>query len=191
MAAHVTPRGAALAAPPQAVRRSPRQISVLLVESCRYFSTTPSGVHHLRVQVVINYGLLLVWEVLRLLRCSLLCLELGTSKSSLALYQSCMSMWNVWIILEIAVMRILVNDSIWLLIMMAPYSVIFHFSWTWLISNVHILQQMVSWSYNVRILDILEPISSFWSVLSSLKAIYFSLGHWENDLWMGKFAQWN
>ena len=57
-----------------------RELQVLLCDSIFL------GVHHLRVQVVINYGLLLVREVLRLLRCSLLCLELGTSKSSLALY---------------------------------------------------------------------------------------------------------
>jgi hypothetical protein len=101
-----------------------RELQVLLCDSVFL------DVHHLPVQEVINYGLLLVREVLRLLRCSLLCLELGTNKSSLALYQSCTSMWNVWIILEIAVMRILVNDSIWLLIMLAPCSFIFHFSWT-------------------------------------------------------------
>lgn len=66
-----------------------RELQVLLCDSVFL------GVHHLRVQVVINHGLLLVREVLRLLRCSLLCLELGTIKSSLALYQSCTSMSNV------------------------------------------------------------------------------------------------
>ena len=79
-----TPGRAAFPSPDLSAAR--RELQVLLCDSVFL------GVHHLRVQVVINYGLLLVREVLHLLRCSLQCLELGTSKSSLALYQSCTSM---------------------------------------------------------------------------------------------------
>ena len=79
-----TPGRAAFPSPDLSAAR--QELQVLLCDSVFL------GVHHLRVQVVINYGLLLVREVLRLLRCSLLCLELGTNKSSLALYQSCTSM---------------------------------------------------------------------------------------------------
>jgi hypothetical protein len=78
--------------------------------------------------------------------------------------------WNLWIVLEIALMRISVDDSIWLFITLAPYSFIFCFFLNWFISNVLILQQMVLSSYNdLAFLGHFRTskfIYSFWAVLS-------------------------